>query len=158
MTKSERIDNVDLVKAIAICLVLALHTELFKFNFIEDKTFLNIIGYCFRIILEGVPFFAFINGLLLFRKTDIDIKKHYKKCLKILLLVLIWGLLLTFLGFLISNNKIVDFKYLFNNLLEIKVGNDYNGILWFLLSLLNVYLLYPVLLFIHKKTIHFLNI
>ena len=49
-TKNKRIDSLDLLKAIAIMLVLALHVPLYHIDFIEQPTASRVFQYFLRLI------------------------------------------------------------------------------------------------------------
>lgn len=142
MEKESRLDYLDLLKVIAILMVISQHIPLYDFDFINNG---KILEYFFKLLSEGVPLFVTINGFLLFRKDNLDVKKHYKKTLKMFVLVLIWEAILIPIGMLLSGTK-------FNAGLMLdlffRTGGDnavYTSHLWFMQQLIAVYCVYPLL-------------
>ena len=148
--EKKRYDNLDLMKMIAIILVIILHTPLFDFDFIASPTISKKLSYGVRLILEGVPIFVTINGFLTLKKENLDIKKHIKKILNTLFVLIAWSVILIISGMLITKN-IQNFRFneLVHNILTTNISSNYNGVLWFLQSLLGLYFIYPVLNYIY---------
>ena len=82
--EKKRYANIDLLKTIAIIMVIALHSQLFITDFIKDNKISTYIQYFIRILCEGVAIFILVNGFLLINKKQFDFKKHLLKTLKIL--------------------------------------------------------------------------
>lgn len=78
INNKKRYDNIDLLKFIAIFMVITLHVPLYFTDFINAKQFPNIIQYSFRLVSEGVYIFIFVNGFLLINKP-FNLNKHIKK-------------------------------------------------------------------------------
>ena len=95
--EKKRYANIDLLKAIAILMVIALHAGLFNTAFITSSgiSISSIIQFIFRMVAEGVPIFIFVNGFLLINKEKFDLKLHLKKTLKIFLVLICWSAILT---------------------------------------------------------------
>ena len=93
---TKRYVYIDFLKAIAIFLVITLHTGLWQPNFLVNRHSSNMIQFFFRIISEGVPVFVMINGFLLLPK-DFDMGKHLKKMKKIFILIIFWASVMTLL-------------------------------------------------------------
>ena len=152
MNNSKRIDNLDLMKAIGILMVITLHVPLWKPNFMSEYDCSHVMQYMFRIISEGVPIFVTINGFLLLKKNELDIKKHIHKMLKMFGILLLWGVILAVAGLALDNSVtsfgISDIVF---NVLNIQVGAQYTGVLWFLQNLLAVYLIFPGLWYIYNN-------
>ena len=147
---AKRLDNLDLMKTIAILLVISLHAALWKYeitnNFFSTP---DIIQYSFRVLSQGVPIFLAVNGFLLFRKKKLDIKKHYLKTLKLLLLFVFWTALLYIIKEITNNNlNSISFTSVVNTIFE---ANSSNAVTWFLQSLIAVYLIYPMLKLLYDK-------
>lgn len=150
--ENKRIDNLDLMKAIGILMVITLHVPLWKPDFITEYDYSHILQYMFRIVSEGVPIFVTINGFLLLRKKELDIKKHIHKMLKLLGILLLWGCILAFVGMLLDSNRNgFTVNDIILAVLNIQVGADYTGVLWFLQNLLAVYLIFPILWYIYNN-------
>lgn len=139
-----RFNYIDLLKTIAIIMVLSLHTGIWHGDFISNNS--SKVTYCeyaIRLICEGVPIFVMINGFLILHKK-LDLKKHYKKILKIFGLLILWTsidiLLLSYL-----NKEKVTIKSFLLDVFKTDVGYKYSGALWFIQKLLLIYLIYPAI-------------
>lgn len=75
-TPRGRIWGLDTLKAIAICMVVPLHTGPFHADFIQAPTASNFLQCTVRLMSEGVPLFFFVNGFLLLGASPFDAKKH----------------------------------------------------------------------------------
>lgn len=80
MEQTKRMDNLDLMKALGILMVITIHVPLRKPEFMETDSVGRLVQYAFRIISEGVPIFVTINGLLLLKKKNMCLKTHVEKC------------------------------------------------------------------------------
>ena len=147
MNKEKRYyDNVDLLKAVAILLVITLHLPLWYTDFITTPGSSRVIQFAFRIIAEGVPFFVTINGFLLLQKDSFSLKKHLNKCLHMFLFMVMWGLILTTAGTCFMGDiSTITLGHYIRNIFDIRVGAPLTGVLWFLQNLLGVYLVFPVI-------------
>ena len=65
--EKKRYANIDLLKTIAIIMVIALHSQLFITDFIKDNKISTYIQYFIRILCEGVAIFILVNGFLLIK-------------------------------------------------------------------------------------------
>lgn len=81
MGEIKRIDSFDILKTIAIFLVVFCHFTLFKNTVAEN--------FCMTICYIGVPIFFMVNGALLFKKS-LDIKKHLLKTATIYVVATVW--------------------------------------------------------------------
>ena len=156
----KRYANIDLLKFVAIIMVIAIHSHLFSTNFIQSSHISTYIQYALRILCEGVAIFVFVNGFLLINKKEFDLKKHLKKALKIFLILILWSLILTVLIKIIYKEPlhILD---IIKNVFITDINNKYTGILWFLQNLITLYLIYPILKVVHdhnKKVYDYLFI
>lgn len=156
--EKKRYANIDLLKAIAIIMVISLHAGLFHTTLIETNATISMnvaIQYALRIIAEGVPIFILVNGFLLINKENFDLKAHLKKTLKVFLLLILWSVILTVCIKLIWQENLT-IKGVLENVLTTGINNPYTGILWFLQSLITLYLIYPILKNLHdtNKTIY----
>ena len=142
----QRVDNLDLMKAVGILMVLSLHVPLWNYDFFESPTVGRVIQYAFRLVSEGVPLFMFVNGFLLFRKSEFDLKKHLMKALRMFALLLVWCVILTVAGLRLEPEpQPVTLQSLLYHIFWTQVGSQYTGAYWFLQNMLAVYLMYPVL-------------
>lgn len=149
MNEKVRIDGLDLLKAIAILMVISLHVPLWHIDFIDKNSQIRLLQYGFRLLSEGVPIFVTVNGFLLLGKKTLDPEKHYKKSLKLFGLLCFWIVVYILVGMAVrgirfSSITLSDFLvYFFETGSD--SGSTYSGGLWFLQYLLSVYLIYPVL-------------
>jgi surface polysaccharide O-acyltransferase-like enzyme len=147
--RQKRIDYIDLLKGVAIYLVIIYHFNSIPIDFIGGESRWCYFNYFIKSIFSTcVPIFFFVNGMLLLNKETIDIRKHLFKIIKIILLTVIWGgITLITLSFIrremLSPLTILKGIWLFKY--------DWNGYLWFLAALVVIYIFYP-LLYISYKT------
>lgn len=62
----ERFHNLDLLKVIAMVMVVSLHAGTWHVNFLENPSPSVVLQYGARLLSEGVPIFVMVNGYLLF--------------------------------------------------------------------------------------------
>ena len=148
--EKKRYANIDLLKTIAIMMVIALHSKLFHTDFITSGNFTIYVQYAIRIICEGVAIFVFVNGFLLMGKKEFNLYKHLKKTFKILGVLIVWSFILTIVVKLIYREPI-NIMQVIKNIFTTDINNKYTGILWFLQNLIALYLIYPVLKTIYDK-------
>lgn len=158
--EKKRYDNIDLLKTIAIIMVIILHSSVLNTDFIKTPGISSVAQYALRIISEGVAIFILVNGFLLMNKTNFDLKTHLKKILKIFIILIIWSVILVVSSKVIweQNVTILD---IIKNIFTTDINNSYTGVLWFLQSLIALYLIYPVLKNLHdtnKKVYNYLFI
>lgn len=152
----KRYDYIDLLKCIAIFMTVSLHTGLWHTNFINNGIS-SFIEYCIRVVFEGVPIFILINGFLIMHK-QIDIKKHFKKIIRILFILLFWSLVSVLIILLFNKTENISLNLIVNEVLNTNIANYYNGHLWFLQSLLVLYIVYPVIKVVYDKDRRIYNI
>lgn len=87
---NKRYFYIDVLKVVAIFMVLSLHIGMWNYDFISSPHVTTYVQYLLRINMEGVYLFVLINGFLLFGKA-FSLKKHLKKTLKIFGILVIWG-------------------------------------------------------------------
>ena len=104
MEQTKRMDNLDLMKALGILMVITIHVPLWKPEFMETDSVGRLVQYAFRIISEGVPIFVTINGLLLLKKKNMCLKTHVEKMLRLFLVLILWGGVLAVVGMHLDNN------------------------------------------------------
>ena len=134
----KRIEYLDIVKVIAIFLVVFCHFVLLA-QTVPANLFMSA---CW----SGVPMFFLVNGALLFTRP-LKLKKHISKTLAIYLILVVWRLIyllsigailhVPFSGF--GKGQIFLYLFAFGNLDGIGTGH-----LWFIEALLAVYLLFPL--------------
>lgn len=149
MKTNDRMFYIDVLKALAIVMVVSLHSGLWHTDFISNQTFATYFQYFLRLIMEGVPIFLLVNGYLKLSKS-FDFKKHMFKTLKLFIIYVAWSLILTILLSLINKNP-MSINYLVNSLLLTDTGNSYTGILWFIRYLILIYLIFPIIKYIYDN-------
>ncbi|GEM_PF-5296843 len=107
------------------------------------------VQYCFRVICEPVPIFVFVDGYLRFR-SHYNPRKHLKRCVVLFALLMFWSSVLILSGLYQNGEKITP-NLFFTQLFDTSLGNPYNGVLWFLINLIALYLVFPVLKLIMDK-------
>ena len=142
--EKKRYANIDLLKTIAISMVIIVHSQVFNTNFIPNFQISSILQYALRIVTEGVPIFILVNGFLLINKKEFDLRKHINKTIKIFLLLIVWSLILTISIKLIWKEPLT-INEIIKNIFTTDINNKYTGILWFLQNLIALYLIYPIL-------------
>ena len=142
--EKKRYANIDLLKTMAIVMVIILHSQVLNTNFIANFQVSSILQYALRIVSEGVPIFILVNGFLLINKSNFDLKRHLKKTLKILLLLVFWSLILT-VSLKMIYKETLNISEIIKNIFTTDITNKYTGILWFLQNLIALYLIYPIL-------------
>ncbi len=145
----KRYDNLDLLKVIAILYVLILHTNVLNYTIFPSYTVVSVIHYFIRLLSEGVPVFVLVNGFLLFGKDTLDIKKHFKKIIKLVILFFVWSLIMVFIKS--YNVEKLTFLSVADYVLLTKSATKYTGVLWFIQNLAGIYLLFPVLKLVFDK-------
>lgn len=148
--EKKRYANIDLLKTIAIFMVICLHSQLLSTNFIGNPKISSYIQYGIRIIFEGVAIFILVNGFLLINKKEFCLKKHLLKTLKIFILLVIWSLILTISTKIIYKEQL-KISEIIKNIFITDINNKYTGILWFLQNLIMLYLIYPILKIVHDN-------
>lgn len=137
----ERVQYLDLLKAIAIFLVVFCHFVLLPGTIAANL----LMCACWM----AVPTFFMVNGTLLFARP-LNCRKHFTKTFSVYLVLVAWKMIYMLLIPLFSNtsaltadfgiNSILNYLFLFGELPGI-----INGHLWFIDALLAVYLVFPVL-------------
>lgn len=142
--EKKRYANIDLLKTIAILMVIVVHSQVFNTNFISNFQISSIFQYALRIVTEGVPIFILVNGFLLINKKEFDLRKHINKTIKIFLLLILWSLILTISIKLIWKEPL-NINEIIKNIFATDINNKHTGVLWFLQNLIALYLIYPIL-------------
>lgn len=138
----ERYDFIDLMKSIAIIMVLIYHNIFFNISIVESNNIQVYMNYLFTSLLSCcVPLFFFINGALLLNKK-LDIKKHTKKIIRIIIITEIWACI-TLLLMMVAKEQILNIKEFFKAMWQWK--SMWINHLWFLPSLVVIYIFFPVI-------------
>lgn len=149
-TNIKRYAYIDLIKTIAIIMVIILHSGLLKTDFIMLKSAKSAVQFAIRIILEGVPLFVMVNGFLLLHKDKFELKKHLKKVLKIFILLILWSIIYIVIKTILMKEQL-SIGLVWKNVLTTDINNKYTGILWFLQNLIMLYLIYPILKYLYDN-------
>lgn len=94
-----------------------------------------------------VPLFLMITGFLLLRKqrSDIEAISFYKKRIpRVLSPLIIWGIVYAVLSYVLNKTTINDLIYELS-LLPVRYPQEIGGILWYLYTLIGLYLFIPFL-------------
>ena len=147
MNKSKHLLYIDIIRIIAILLVILLHCS---GNYIHDvsvKSFNFIVLNFFDSISRiGVPLFFMISGAyFLNNKNDVTVKSLFKKNIfKVLLVLVISSFAIEFTKYLVSVDNITLKAFIKNVVLGDKI-------LWFFYTLIGLYLVTPLLREITKS-------
>lgn len=140
----EREYSFDILRVIAMIMVIVIHVSNVytrSFNFIDSTSYL--IALIFNTISRvSVPIFFMISGALLLDRK-FEFKKYKKRVLKILLLIVVWDILYLIWEYLFLGTK-------YDNLLHLFI-EPYRAHLWFLYTLIIIYLLQPLFKLILDK-------
>ncbi|MBQ8683091.1 MAG: acyltransferase [Clostridia bacterium] len=139
----QRIPYIDLLKTIAIFLVITLHSGTWHTDFISLGSWQSMGQYCVRLFCEGVPIFMLINGFLMFDRP-FDAKKHMRRTLRVVFIILLWSLIMDVSITLIKGEPLT-LRSVVDSVLHTDINNSHTGVLWFLQKLVVVYLVFPVL-------------
>ena len=159
MNNKKRYDNIDLLKFIAIFMVITLHVPLYFTDFIKTQNIENFIQFSFRLISEGVLIFIFVNGFLIINKP-FDLKKHIKKVIKVFFIMIFWGII-NVIVFSLIRNETLSINKIIKETLNLKFTHLYSGHLWFLQNLICLYIFFPIIKIVHdsnKKVYNYLAI
>lgn len=145
----KRYDNIDILKTISIFMVILLHTLTWKTNFLENENFKTYATFFTRILCEGVPIFVLVNGFLIINK-EFSFKKHLKKILNIFIVLMIWSVI-DIIAIKLILGESIQIKEIVKNIFLTDINNQYTGPLWFLQSLITLYIMFPVLKVLHDN-------
>lgn len=84
----KRSSQIDILKVIAIFIIIGIHVPLFDQFFVGDGNG-SVFQYALSCMQVGVPIFVFVNGYLTIGKTP-DVKKQFKKIAKTYLVFMCW--------------------------------------------------------------------
>ncbi len=142
LLEKQRLTYIDLLKSIAIFLVLMYHSTLYGYDFLAENSVLNYFLYFIRTILSAcVPLFFFANGYLLFGK-DFNLRKHILKMIKLVFITVIWGVITLLLLQVIRQEyfSLIDFiRYLW------RWEQGWINHLWYMGALVCIYVFFPIL-------------
>lgn len=140
---SNRIFGLDLLKTVAIAVVILVHLKYYSAGKFGTGTAEYTL---FRLSSIGVPLMFMVNGDLLFSR-GFDLGKHARKVARLVLIVLVWRLLS-----LVVMCEIVQMSWQALEPTEIvsyMFGKEIKGVplghFWFIYVLVFLYLVFPVL-------------
>lgn len=146
---TQRFTFIDLMEALAIVFVVIYHCGTCPKNVLLNPSFIYFFNYFLTGILSVcVPVFFLCNGFLLFGKP-FNLKKHLRKIGLLLLVLFFWRLaipaiLIPLLG---QQFNMIEFLKIAWNY---KIG--WNNQLWFLETLICIYVVFPLLKFTFEKS------
>lgn len=138
--KKKRVIGYDIIKFIAMFLVVMLHYSFYTRYYSRGLAGTLITVLC----VVCVPLFFSVNGALLLPR-DMDEVKHYRKTLNIIIVVTIWKLLAATFFIFVDGSHPVTAKDLAIFLLGGGFGDYPTGYFWFMNALIAVYLVLPVM-------------
>ena len=151
-----RLDNIDLLKALAIYLVVIYHFNRIPINIIDPDSCWNYFNFYLKSIFSTcVPIFFFVNGLLLLNKEKINTKKHIEKIINILILTVLWGFI-TLIALIFIRGEMLSLSQIIQGSWSLR--QDWNNHLWFLRTLIVIYIFYPLIHAVYqtnKKSFYF---
>uniref|UniRef100_B8HUX3 Acyltransferase, putative n=1 Tax=Cyanothece sp. (strain PCC 7425 / ATCC 29141) TaxID=395961 RepID=B8HUX3_CYAP4 len=152
LKSSARVVYYDAIKTLAIYLVCIYYYNNLKINILLRPGYETYINYFFSGISSmAVPLFFMVNGALLLNKPY-NLSSHLKKTGYLYILVYVWSFISLVLFIPIHGDSYSlkeFFKAWFN---EFKVG--VNNHLWFLQTLISVYLIFPFMKDIYDRQQH----
>lgn len=140
LMKKKRVIGYDIIKFIAMFLVVMLHYSFYTRYYSRGLAGTLITVLC----MVCVPLFFSVNGALLLPR-DMDEVKHYRKTLNIIIVVTIWKLLAATFFIFVDGSHPVTAKDLAIFLLGGGFGDYPTGYFWFMNALIAVYLVLPVM-------------
>jgi len=143
VTKDKEIyHSLNLLKAIAIFFVVFYHNFFAATDLLSSASVWNYLHYFIKTILSiCVPIFFFVNGALLFHKK-LDIKRHIKKILRIMILTLAWAIITCLLLMLIKQETL-SIKDILKKIWTWEIG--WTNHLWFLAAIAVIYIFFPLM-------------
>ena len=140
--EKKRYNYIDLLKAIAIFLLIFYHGNLYKYNILVDESKLTYLNYFINTFLSPcVPIFFLVNGFLLFSK-ELNIKKHILRIAQLIVISFVWGTILLLI-LQICRKEYFTIKEFFDALFNWKQG--WIHYIWFIGALVRLYIFFPIL-------------
>ena len=137
MQKTQRVQAIDWMKALAIFFVIFYHTYALNTDFLTKTEAMRYVHYFAEVPFSlAVPLFFTVNGFLLLGKT-FDIERHRVKIKNLFFLTIFWDVVCNALKLVIYREKTSIIGFLF-------MVHD-SEILWFLRTLFAVYVFVPLI-------------
>lgn len=141
--QKEKVDFIDLMKALASYLVVIYHYNYIDIDIVRNGGALQYLNYYLTAFLPvAVPIFFFTNGALLLNKRSVDLKRHCFKILNFVVLVIVWACL-SYIIISWLRAEPMHVRDLVHSVYYFKQG--WTNHLWFLQGLTVVYIFFPVL-------------
>lgn len=126
-------------------MVVSLHIPVWEVAYPMEQFPQLLPNYAFRLLMEGVPIFVMVNGFLMFHKRELRLEMHLKKIVHFLLLLIVWSFLMIIGGMVVRQEETISLEIILTYFFNTSVWAKYTGVLWFLQSLIGLYLVMPVL-------------
>lgn len=142
-TKVDRKTHIDLIKFVAMLMVIMYHSTIYQYNFIENEKISYYLIYFFRGILSTcVPLFFFVNGYLILNKK-MNLKNHIKKSCKLIFLTVTWGIISLIIIMYIRGEQVSPKEFILN----LWKWNPIYRIdhLWYMGALICIYVFFPLI-------------
>lgn len=139
---SKRVFGFDLIKCIAMFLVVAIH-----YMFYVPLYSNTVLNNAFSVLTcLGVPLFFAVNGALLFSRP-LNLEKHYRKTLRLIGVLLLWKVLSAFImGPIIGKDPFSEGAAAFAEYILFGSLDGFQlGHFWFMYALIALYIVFPVL-------------
>ena len=138
---SKRFVYIDYLEAFAIVFVLLYHCTTYSFDFLASASPVSYLRYLFRAVLAVcAPLFFFANGYLLLGR-EFDLHRHIRKTVRLIILTLLWGAITTLVLMAIRSVRLSVIDFIIKS---VGLVNDWTNHLWFLYTLIFIYLLFPL--------------
>lgn len=149
--KKERYEFIDLLKAIAVFLVVMGHNSNLRTDFLESGSLFTYFNYFTRIFLcVCVPTFFFVNGALLLNKS-FNLKKHINRIISIIIITVFWAII-TLLVLMPIKGEYMSLIEFAKSLWNWRI--DWINYLWFMQALVTIYIFFPLIKVAYDKEIN----
>lgn len=139
---AERLAHIDALKTLAMCMVLVYHCTLYSIALGLDSEPIVFVRMYFRGWLSAcVPLFFAVNGYLLMG-SQLNLKKHTIRLLRMICILVFWRL---FLLLVLQPLRGEYFTWEETRQRFWSLQIDWNNHLWYLESLIGVYIFYPLI-------------
>lgn len=135
----------DILRVIAMCMVVVIHVSNVysrSFGIISNKSFFVSLGFN-TISRVSVPIFLMISGALLVDRS-FNKNRYFKRIIKYLTLIIVWDII-----YLLWEYFYLGISY---NRLYMLLIEPYRAHLWFLYTILTLYIIQPLLKLILDKS------
>ncbi|MEG0364470.1 MAG: acyltransferase [Erysipelotrichales bacterium] len=140
-----RVNNISLLKTIAISLVVMIHFGPLQYSYEGTKLNYNMFLVYRSLLSIGVPLFLIISGYLTIEK-DYSIKKCLRRVSHLLFLIIAFKIIYAY-SFNVGFKSFSDLVYALTS--TIAKGYRVNH-MWYLYALIAIYLMYPIISYCYK--------